>query len=189
MPNIRDQKLLYHLTRLDNLPSILRQGLAPRAQVQEFADVADPEIIENRRDHGLENFVPFHWFAGNPFDGRVQIDHRSSAFVLITVRRALAAQENWTVIPRHPLTNRHPELLSYSDGFRKIDWETMNRREYRDSQCKSVCMAECLSPRTLHPAEFFKIYSPNEQVAVQARQLIRGANLIIEVDVNRGMFC
>jgi hypothetical protein len=156
--------------------------------VQGFVDVADPEIIANRGDHGLENLVPFHWFSGNPFDGRVQIDHRGSEFVLITVRRALAAQENWAVTLRHPLANRKPELLSYSDGFGKIDWETMNRREYRDDQCRSICMAECLSPRTVHPAEFFKIYAPNEKVAAQARQVIVGASLGIEVDVNGGMF-
>ena len=189
MSNIRDQKLLYHLTNLDNLPSILRQGLLPRVRVQGFEDVADPEIIANRSNHGLENFVPFHWFAGNPFDGRVQIDHRGTFFVLITVRRALAAYENWTVIPRHPLANREPELLSYQEGFERIDWETMNRRDYKDAQCRSVCMAECLSPRPVHLAEFFKIYAPNEQVAAQAREMTRGANLAIEVDVNGRMFC
>jgi RNA:NAD 2'-phosphotransferase (TPT1/KptA family) len=29
--NIRDGKLLYHLTALDNLPSIIKNGLVPRS--------------------------------------------------------------------------------------------------------------------------------------------------------------
>lgn len=53
MPNIRDQKLLYHLTSLENLGSILRNGLKPRAQLREFEDVADAEILRKRRGLGL----------------------------------------------------------------------------------------------------------------------------------------
>jgi hypothetical protein len=188
MRNIRDQKLLYHLTKIDNFESILRRGLLPRAQLQNFADVADPDIIASRQAHGLENYVPFHWFAHNPFDGRVQIDHPRTDFVLITVHRTLAADENWTVIPRHPLANREPELLSYADGIATIDWEMMNRRDYRDAQCRSVCMAECLSPRTVLPADFFCFYVKSERVAAEVRKQLKASHLDRDVIVNAGMF-
>lgn len=114
MADIREQKLLYHLTALDNMPSIFLEGLKSRAQLSNFADVADPEILAGRQQWGLENFVPFHWFAGNPFDGRVQIDNRNRRFVMITVRRAIAARENWKILPRHPLANGELELLDYA---------------------------------------------------------------------------
>ena len=46
---IEDQYLLYHLTCMDNLPSILDTGLRSRASVKgEFVDVADGEIITGR---------------------------------------------------------------------------------------------------------------------------------------------
>jgi hypothetical protein len=188
MPDIRDQKLLYHLTRLTNLQSILQIGLLPRARLRDFADVADPEIIASRRAHGLEEYVPFHWFARNPFDGRVQADHPGVSFAIITVRRALAESENWTVIPCHPLANTGPELLSYKQGVAAIDWETMNKREYHDRHCKSVCMAECLSPRPVQSADFFKIYAPDEDVAAKIQKKIDGLELTLEVVVNGGMF-
>lgn len=156
MPKIKDQKLLYHLTRLENLGSILKNGLLPRAQLKNFIDVADQEIISDRKVFGLENFVPFHWFTKNPFDGRVQADHPQAKFVLITVRRSFAASNNWAVIPRHPLANGvPPKILTYQEGFQEIDWETMDLRVYRDANCKSVCMAECLSPTPVFAVNFF----------------------------------
>jgi hypothetical protein len=188
MPDIKEQKLIYHLTNLENIPGILENGLLPRARVHDFDDVADQEIIEGRREHGLENYVPFHWFARNPFDGRVQADRRNEDFALITVHRSVARRENWKVIPRHPLANSAPELLDYVSGVEAIDWNTMNLRDYHDPECKSICMAECLSPDPVPANKFFKIYAPTEAVAESIREMIDDLPLDLEVDVNPGMF-
>lgn len=105
MLSIKDQKLIYHLTHFQNLPSILANGLLPRAQLAQFIDVADPDIIEDRAALQLEQHVPFHWFARNPFDGIVQKSRRGERFALIAVDRQLARSQNWKVVPRHPLSN------------------------------------------------------------------------------------
>lgn len=51
-------KLLYHLTKLDNLESIIKYGLLPRKKVIEqkinFGDIANPEIISKRTELGLD---------------------------------------------------------------------------------------------------------------------------------------
>lgn len=47
MPDIKEQKLIYHLTSLENMSGILASGLLPRAHLQGFEDVADQEIIDN----------------------------------------------------------------------------------------------------------------------------------------------
>ncbi|WP_281169456.1 DarT ssDNA thymidine ADP-ribosyltransferase family protein [Pseudomonas cremoricolorata] len=92
---IRDQKFIYHLTSLRNVRSILQRGLLPRSLLGAgFADIADQQIIEGRRRAALEQFVPFHWFAKNPFDGRVHRDRPDEHFVLIAVTRAHAKQNN-----------------------------------------------------------------------------------------------
>lgn len=189
MPNIQEQKLLYHLTSLNNFSSILDIGLQPRAALQNFHDVADAEILAGRGAHGLENYVPFHWFSGNPFDERVQKNRPDEDFVLITVHRALALRNNWTVLLRHPLARQNFRLYGYQEGFDLIDWELMNRRDYHDPDCKSVCMAECLSPSPVSPAAFFKIYAPTDQVGETTLNEITRRGLPLEVVVNQGMFC
>lgn len=188
MPDIRNQKLLYHLTSLRNVRSILENGLMPRARLQNFEDVADQEIIASRQAFRLENYVPFHWFSRNPFDGRVQQDRPHDQFVLITVKRVLAEQGNWAVVPCHPLANGTIRLLDFREGVAAIDWETMNRRDYHDPVCKSVCMAECLSPSPVPSAHFFRIYAPSEQVADTVAGEIGRLRLSLEVDVNGAMF-
>jgi hypothetical protein len=121
MADIKNQKFLYHLTSLKNLASILKSGLLPRAQLNGFQDVADHEILQKRASLGLENYVPFHWSARNPFDGGVQSARRGEPFVMITVQRALAISQKWKIIPRHPLANDHIHLLDYPQGVQVID--------------------------------------------------------------------
>jgi hypothetical protein len=187
--NIKDQKLLYHLTSLNNISSILGNGLQPRATLEAFHDVADAEILIGRRAYGLEEYVPFHWFAKNPFDGDVQKGRSDEDFVLISVHRTVAESQNWKVLPRHPLANQDFRFYDYQEGFELIDWELMDTRDYHDPDCKSVCMAECLSPGTVGVSDFFKIFVPTEQVGSVVMSEIAELRLSLEVTVNRNMFC
>ena len=63
MTLIKDQQFIYHLTDIENLPSILSNGLQPRSSLINFSDVADDEIIASRKRSKLEDYVPFHFFA------------------------------------------------------------------------------------------------------------------------------
>ncbi|MBD8092183.1 DUF4433 domain-containing protein [Pseudomonas fluorescens] len=188
MPNIRDQKLLYHITSLDNLGSIFRSGLKPRAQLREFEDVADAEILRKRQGLGLNQYVPFHWFAANPFDGSVQRRWPGTQFVVITVYRNVAIRKQWKVIPRHPLANDAIQLLDYAEGFEAINWDVMNARNYHDPHCKSICMAECLSPEVVPSYDFFKIFVSNAEVEALCRAKMLEARVNVQIGVNRGMF-
>lgn len=189
MASIREQKLLYHLTSLNNVGSILESGLQPRSALNGFHDVADVEILAGRAEHGLDDYVPFHWFSRNPFDGRVRTDRPDEDFVLLTVHRTLAMARNWRVLPKHPLASQEFWFYDYREGFDLIDWGLMDNREYNDADCKSVCMAECLSPKTVRVADFFKIFVPTEQVQRRVLEELATRDLGIEVTVNRGMFC
>jgi hypothetical protein len=185
---IEDQFLLYHLTSVENLESIFRDGLKPRADLTDFADVADAEILTKRKTLELDRFVPFHWFAKNPFDGRVQGDNPDKRFVLICVRRLFAQKNEWKIIPRHPLAGDEIELLEYDKGFEAIDWELMNARDYSNSKCKSVCMAECLSPEVVKVKDFIMLFAPNSEVGAVCLEKMLNADVNVPVHINRGMF-
>lgn len=188
MPDIKDQKLLYHLTSLNNIGSILKNGLKPRSSLTNFDDIADAEIIASRRAFNLDAHVPFHWFSRNPFDGRVQKDRPDEKFVLVTVRRALARSRNWKIIPRHPLANADVALHDYQEGFTLIDWERMNKRDYHDADCKNICMAECLSPDVVEVSRFFMIYVPTEDIFDTVESDVKRLGLSVKVCVNGAMF-
>ena len=80
------------------------------------------------------------------------------------------------------------QLLDYQTGFEAIEWEVMNTRDYHNAHCKSVCMAECLSPAPVPHTHFFKIFVPDEAVATISRSKLMEAGVNVEVDVTPGMF-
>ncbi|NWE71178.1 DUF4433 domain-containing protein [Pseudomonas gingeri] len=188
MPDIKDQTSLYHLTSLENLSNILRDGLKPRAHLAAFVDIADGEILTKRQALALENYVPFHWFSKNPFEGSVQRSKPNAKFVLISVYRTFARSNNWKIIPRHPLANDAIQLLNYNEGFEAIEWEVMNRREYHDTHCKSVCMAECLSPGVVLPRNFARLYVQSAEIEAICKAKMQECGLTVPISVNPGMF-
>lgn len=186
--SIKEQYFVYHLTSVENLDGIFTVGLKPRASLANFTDVADGEILKKRKALNLDRYVPFHWFAANPFDGRVQLDRPKSKFVLISVFRSFAKDNGWKIIPRHPLADEAIQLLDYNTGFQTIDWELMNTRDYQNHECKNVCMAECLSPDVVPPKIFSRIYVPNDEVKQICEAKMRPINLTTPITVNPGMF-
>lgn len=95
-------KLLYHITYIDNISSILLEGLLSREMlrkynVNDFTDIADPEIIGKRENYknALSKYVPFHFYAKNPFDGAVCKKYGSENMVIITVSRDLHYRKDY----------------------------------------------------------------------------------------------
>lgn len=188
MTSIKDQKFIYHLTDIENLPSILSNGIKPRSSLTNFSDVADDEIIASRKKSKLEDYVPFHFFARSPFDGAVQLAHQQKTFILIAIHRDLAKANNWSIIPKHPLSLAKVELLDYTDGIAAIDWDAMDKRDYSDNHSRSVCMAECLSPKTVYANSFFSIYVKNQSSFERVNKMRESKNLNFHVNINSNMF-
>lgn len=188
MTSIKDQQFIYHLTDIENLPSILRNGLQPRSNLTNFSDVADDEIITSRKKSKLEDYVPFHFFARSPFDGAVQLSHPQKVFVLIAIRRSLAEANKWSIIPKHPLSLAKIELLDYADGIAEIDWNAMDKRDYSDLHSRSVCMAECLSPTIVSAHSFFSIYVKNQESATRVIKMLQAESIDCHVNINPKMF-
>lgn len=185
--SIKNQQLLYHITDIQNIVSILRHGLIPRRLLNNFVDIADPGILQIRATLNLDTMVPFHFFAKNPFDGRVQSD-LDGEFVYITVRRNYAASQNWLIIPCHPLANEQPQIMSYTEGMETINWSLMDRRNYQERECRNVCMAECLSPAPVTPNHFFAIYTKTDHAKNLINQIKGQLGLSFYVDKNETMF-
>lgn len=185
-------KLLYHLTHIDNIMSILSCGLKPRQMLESklFKDIADPDIIEGRKSKGvgLENYVPFHFFALNPFDGAVCKIHGSENMAIIAISRSMGEKEG-KIIPKHPLSCSDDELYDYSDGFEEIDWNILDnfeKRDYKIPEIKRACMAECLIKRIISPKEFSCIYVSTDYAKSKIEKM-RGAETI-QINVAPGMF-
>ncbi|MGE6370834.1 DarT ssDNA thymidine ADP-ribosyltransferase family protein [Planococcus kocurii] len=168
--NTKEGKLLYHLTRLSNLDSILEHGLVSRKLVKDnevaFFDIADQEIISKRGELGLDEYTPFHFHPYSSFDVAVKSTNANEEFIYICITRELAKDNNFKVLPRHPLNNENNyQLYDYVEGFGAIDWETMHKLGTENRYAKSVKMAECLTPLVV-PAKLFQcIYVKSDETS------------------------
>ncbi len=164
--NIRGKKLLYHLTHIDNLDSIIENGLLSRNQVIQRGginqDIANPDILESRQLNHLDDYVLFHFHPNTAFDNAVRYKYGAENFVYITVYRSYAEENGFQIVPRHPL-NGEFELCNYNEGMNRIDWEAMERRmneidPTNQGYAKEVKMAECISSTPILPHDFAYIY-------------------------------
>lgn len=186
--NPKDGKLLYHLTAIENLKSIIKNDLLPRNRLNEgFKNVADPDILESRKKFDLAKFTPFHFFSSTPFAGSAQKANSNIEFIYITITRSIAKHNNFKIVPKHPL-NYDEEPLEWEDGMNSIDWELISDRDYSDHDCKEACMAECLFEGSV-PAKFFHaIYVRTDKAKSEILTILEEEKLSIRVNVIPGMF-
>lgn len=181
LENAKNGKLLYHLTELNNLDSILKYGLLPRKVILEnsirFTDVADDRIIDKRTELGLDGYTPFHFHPYSAFDAAVKHTYNPQLMIYICIDRQLARANNFKILPIHPLSADEFQFYEYDEGFSKIDWDTLMEVGRDDNYAKEVKMAECLTDLIV-PAECFKcIYVPSEEVKNIVEQKFRDNDL------------
>ena len=177
LENVKSGKLLYHLTELKNLESIIRFGLIPRKVLLEntvtFEDIANPEIIVKRERLGLDEYIPFHFHPYTAFDLAVKKQHANDEMMYICIRSQLARRNNFKVLPKHPLSLEDCQLYDYEEGFKRIDWDTMAKVGLTDPDSKQTKMAECLSAKVI-PVDCFQcFYVPSEQSKEFAENTLR----------------
>jgi len=196
MPTLPSEgKLLYHITHIDNFPSILENGLMSRKKLLEagtrFIDVANPDILSKRENYReqLSQFVLFHFYPRNPFDGAVCKEYGSENMVIITIWRSDYKQHNFFIIPSHPLDRDTPKLYPYEEGFLQIKWDILDMqsgRDYHNAEIRKACMAECVLDYVIFPKEFVYVYVKTENV--KAKILAMKHTNEIHIRLNPGMF-
>lgn len=194
MPSPRDGKLLYHLTHIDNMESILQSGLKPRNMLRSnFKDTADQGIIAGRHEYDvdLSDYVPFHFYAKNPYDGAVCNKHGSENMAIITIWRPnFFEASGYYIIPNHPLSGS-PEFLPYFEGFEKVQWELMENngnRCYSDRVIKNACMAECDVDHIISVNKFAYVYVKTERARQRIASLPGAWQIQSKLQVNPNLF-
>ncbi|WP_409966860.1 DarT ssDNA thymidine ADP-ribosyltransferase family protein [Bengtsoniella intestinalis] len=177
MGTVKDGKLLYHLTKLSNLESIIDYGLSSRAILEkykeDFGDIADPEIIDKREAMGLKKYVPFHFHPHTSFDVAVINRYNKEEFVYLCLTRKYAQSNGFCILPRHPLSGEDAQLYSYDDGWEMIDWDVMELKSNEFGYDRNVRMAECLTEEPVFINEFISIAVRNEEIENRVKGLLR----------------
>lgn len=186
--NPKDGKLLYHLTSLANLESIIKNGLLPREKINfEFENVADEDILSDGKKFQLGEFTPFHFFCPTPFSGAAQKANSDTEFIYLAITRDLAKENNFKVVPKHPL-NFDREPLAWEDGMNEIDWDLIAKRDYTNHSCKEACMAESLFRGKVLFEHFNCIFVRTDTIKSKVLAILKENNSSMKVNVNEYFF-
>lgn len=177
LENARYGKLLYHLTELKNIESIIQKGLLSRNMLQKkkspFADVADPEIILERRRFGLDYYVPFHFHTYSAFDVAVKNEHAKEAMAYICIHRDYAKMNDFKILPKHPLSRDECILYSYDEGIKIIDWDILMEVGSTAEEAKVIKMAECLAYGSVPVSGFQSIAVATEKEQRYVKRILK----------------
>lgn len=180
----KSDKLIYHLTELDNLESIVQNKLLPRIKMLEaklpFIDVANREIISKREELGLNGYTPFHFHPYSAFDKSVQGTHPDRTFIYLCLQRTFAESNGFKIITTHPrhLDAENFRLYDYAEGFNHIDWERIKISGNEDNEVKQAKMAECLTDMPLSIQDFIQIAVKDSGVEQQVGDILKDNAII-----------
>lgn len=190
MGKIKDGKLLYHLTALDNLESIIKNGLMSRYELQKiknkFVDIANQDIIQNREHYSLSSYIPFHFHIHTAFDTIVKKENPNTIFIYLCLQREKAKKLKFKIIPKHPLSLWDFDTCNYSyeEGFNKIDWYIMELTQKEAceegvdlDEHRQVRMAECLTDSIIQITEFNIIGVPDNKSKMIVENLFKKYNI------------
>ena len=185
-------KLLWHLTALENIESIFKNGLSCRKKLisKSFVDIAHTNILESRAKFGLENYIPFHFMQKTPFAGKVMKDNKDTEFIYITLHRDFAKKNNFKIINKHPLCE-DAKIYDYEEGMANINWKLIDcdDRDYSVHAIRESSMAECIAIYESIPANCFQnIYTSSEKTKSYIENLKKEYKFEFYVNINSKLF-
>jgi len=104
--------------------------------------------------------------------------------VIITIKRILSKQNEFYIIPSHPLDKDTPEIFAYDEGFNKIQWDILDGkvdRDYNNREIRMACMAECVMEYTIPSSTFSYIYVYDENAKTKIDSMEKNNPININV--------
>ena len=143
-------KYLFHMTHIDNLPSILQHGLLPHGNPHQQKDISDCDV-NNRRAHPepvyhkpIHSYVPFYFNPRNSmlcYRQDIQDD-----IVILVLKRELMLTEKCIFTDGNASAD-HTRFANEVEDLHFINWECVHGKYWNDYQDgKRKKMAEVLVP-------------------------------------------
>lgn len=177
---------LYYITHIDNLPSILRDGILSHKEVEErqipYTPIYDKEIVENRRNRpvpdgsgrNLWDFANVYFQPRNPMLYRVICEKSANDIVVIALKSDILNRDD-IFISSGNAASFATEILPVKEGKKALyklakildkEWWT------EESGDKRKIMAECLIPDMISPEYIHTIYVASHDIANKIDKLL-----------------
>jgi len=175
---------LYYITHIDNLPSILENGILCHKRVKEenikFTPIYDKEIVENRMKkkvdrHSLWDFVNLYFQPRNAMLYRVMFFSRVKPedIIIIGLKSSVLGKKN-IFITNGNAASPYTEIFSSLKAqniVKSIREKTDKEWWASEDGSKRELMAETLVPDNVNPQSISEIYVSNHNALSKVRQI------------------
>jgi O-acetyl-ADP-ribose deacetylase (regulator of RNase III) len=189
-------KRLYYITHIENLRSILSQGILCHRQVEErglrYTPIYDAEIVGNRKlkttpdGRSLWEFANVYFQPRNPMLFRVVHEESAKEIVVLGIQPRVLEMPG-VYITDGNAANNATGFFGYQDGMKAISeiWETINSEWWNPVDgSKRKIIAECLVPGVIPPDLIHSVYVSDHAVADQVRNLLSPRDLPVVPEPN-----
>lgn len=198
----RSVKGLYYITHINNLPSILRNGILSHRQVEkqgvQFTRIYNPEIVANREARttpdgkSLWDYANVYFQPRNPMLYKVITEtSEKKDIVIIGVTPQVVDTEGAFISLGNAASLLSP-ILDVNEGLQAINdeyWPIINSDWWKSEDgTKRKIMAECLIPNYIPPSQLHSIYVINQSVADKIRPVLKNFSLQTSVVIEPHMF-
>lgn len=193
MPKTRRPEIkgLYYITHVENLRSILTNGIFSHQLVVDrsipYKAIYDSEIVSNRKakrapdGRSLWEFANVYFQPRNPMLYRVVHEKGPKETAVLEVDPHVL-QTPGAFITDGNAANQPTEFHNFRDGMEVIaqNWKTIRSEWWKSVDgSKRRIMAECLVPQSIPPHLIHGVYVANHKIAEQIRGTIAGGPPVI----------
>ena len=190
-------RYFYYITHIDNLKSILKNGILSRNQIKDensiwvklklakgiksihAADIVQIRKNKKFKDRSLWNYANLYFQVRNPMLYRVIRKFGAKDIIVLQINSDVVKSSNVGITDGNAASSETQFFENINEGLNALDSEQF-RKEYWNESDKRKLMAELLVYDRISPDKIIGIYVANEEVAKTVRQSIPigGLNII-----------
>lgn len=189
-------KNLYYITHINNIPSILENGILSHQQLLdsqvEFTPIYDENIV-NHRQHRLRsdtntlwNYANLYFQPRNPMMYRVTKERSVNDIAIISIKPQVL-EEPGIIITDGNAAHSQTQFYSLHEGLKKLkdNWKILQNEWWKDTDgSKRIIMSECLISKQVQPTLIDSIFVPTDEVLEKIYALIPKINMPVIKESN-----
>ena len=197
----RSVKGFYYITHIDNVPSILRQGILSHKRIEEqgtpFTRIYNADIVANRAmrqtpdNKSLWEYANVYFQPRNPMLYKVINETEKKDIVILGISPQIIETRGAFISLGNAASPLSP-VLNIEDGLNFVNdeyWGIINSDWWKtEDGTKRKIMSECLVPDLIPPTQIHSIYVTSQTVADKIKPALRNYSLQVSVVVEPHMF-
>ena len=194
-------KSLFYITNINNLSSMLQNGILSHRQVAKrgvpFTPVYNAQIVANREQittpdqRSLWDYANFYFQPRNPMLYKVLSETDKKDVIILGIKPQVLDTRG-AFISLGNAAHSLSALVDVKTGLKSINgeyWQIINSDWWKtEDGTKRKIMAECLVPDEIPPAAIHSVYVASASVADIIRPVLSGLSSPVEVVVEPHMF-